>query len=293
MNWYYAEAGQQRGPISDWDFANAARTGAIRPDTLVWHEGLPEWTPLARVRPDLVTPPNAAMMGGMAIPEQQKALLVQQMREGVLPANLYAGSYSAGSQYVGFWWRLLAFLIDALVLCMVSIPIQMIFPPQHLEPHGNPFANINWWSVVVGQVVNLGYYTAMVGAFGGSLGKLALGFRIVRADGAKVSYPRAFARAIAIGWLNGLIMMVIAFGLPILVIVVSGGLSSQMSSIDFSNPNDIAKLFPPGVILMAGLAFFVGYILGTFPWWMAGVDSQKRALHDRVCSTRVVRAPMR
>ena len=56
------------------------------------------------------------------------------------------------------------------------------------------------------------------------------------------------------------------------------------------------KLFERGNEVFLGTWMFallgavlVGGLVGAFPWWMAAFDEEKRALHDRVCATRVVR----
>src|SRR5689334_8053378 len=51
MDWYYVQNGQQVGPISETDLDAFARDGRISPDTLVWHEGMPNWQPLAQAKP--------------------------------------------------------------------------------------------------------------------------------------------------------------------------------------------------------------------------------------------------
>ncbi len=43
MNWYYVDAGQQAGPISEDELASLAGSGKIQPDTLVWREGMATW----------------------------------------------------------------------------------------------------------------------------------------------------------------------------------------------------------------------------------------------------------
>lgn len=43
MIWFYADAGQQKGPFPDEEFQRLVRLGIVRPETLVWHAELPEW----------------------------------------------------------------------------------------------------------------------------------------------------------------------------------------------------------------------------------------------------------
>jgi uncharacterized RDD family membrane protein YckC len=49
MNWYYADSGRQVGPITETDLEALVRTGTITPDTLVWHDGMVDWQPYGRV----------------------------------------------------------------------------------------------------------------------------------------------------------------------------------------------------------------------------------------------------
>ena len=51
MNWYYVNAGKQAGPVDDAQLQALARTGQIQMDTLVWREGMAEWQPFSTVAP--------------------------------------------------------------------------------------------------------------------------------------------------------------------------------------------------------------------------------------------------
>src|SRR5687767_12661153 len=45
MTWYFVNAGQQAGPISDIQLDEYIMAGKILPDTLIWHEGMENWQP--------------------------------------------------------------------------------------------------------------------------------------------------------------------------------------------------------------------------------------------------------
>ncbi|MFM7100149.1 MAG: DUF4339 domain-containing protein, partial [Verrucomicrobiota bacterium] len=62
MNWYYAEGGQPRGPVSREDLEALARQGILREDTLVWHEGLAQWQPWHAARPSSGDRPAQAVV---------------------------------------------------------------------------------------------------------------------------------------------------------------------------------------------------------------------------------------
>ena len=65
MNWYYSDSGAQKGPVDEATLAALVRQGVVTPDTLVWHDGMPDWQPLSAAAPHLapqVVPPR--MPGG-------------------------------------------------------------------------------------------------------------------------------------------------------------------------------------------------------------------------------------
>lgn len=248
MNWYYADGGQQKGPVSDMDFIVLTRDGIIKGETLVWREGLPEWQPLSLVRPDLVKGVSGApMLSGMAIPEQSKDLLVQQMREGALPTTFgTANPYSL--RYAGFWIRVAAKFIDGILMSVLTIPMMFLLlggtgvltggPEFEQRMKDDPDALM---AVLAGYGLffvfavglQLAYNGIMVWKWGATLGKMAVGLRVVRADGQPLALGRSIGRAAA-----DLINSVVCNGILYIMI-------------PFDNP-------------------------------------QKRGLHDYICATRVV-----
>lgn len=53
MNWFYCDGNAQKGPVDDTTFRALVANGTIRPDTLVWHDGMPSWQPLSTAAPGL------------------------------------------------------------------------------------------------------------------------------------------------------------------------------------------------------------------------------------------------
>ena len=51
MNWYYDQGGQRQGPVPESEIDRLLASGAITPNTLVWCEGMANWTPLKDARP--------------------------------------------------------------------------------------------------------------------------------------------------------------------------------------------------------------------------------------------------
>ena len=211
MKWYYADAGKQVGPIEDSILDGLVASGQVRDDTLVWHEGMAAWQPLREVRESVVT--AAAPIAPPAAPVR----------------------------YAGFWIRFVARVIDAVLLGVVNavirIPLVIMLGVGTGRGRGLIFLPVVMSmigiSVLISIAVGVVYEVYFVSTRGGTLGKLILGLKIVRADGSPVPPGLAAGRYFA-QWLSGAILM-------------------------------------------------IGYI-------MAGFDPEKRALHDRICETRVVYA---
>src|SRR5262245_47682502 len=63
MSWYYVDAGQQAGPVTDEQLDELVRSGKVRSDTLVWQEGMANWQAYSQARPG-----GAAATPAMAAP---------------------------------------------------------------------------------------------------------------------------------------------------------------------------------------------------------------------------------
>jgi len=51
MDWHYAVNQQQYGPVSEDEIRRLAQQGTIQPNTLVWRQGMANWTPYSQVFP--------------------------------------------------------------------------------------------------------------------------------------------------------------------------------------------------------------------------------------------------
>lgn len=98
------------------------------------------------------------------------------------------------AHYGGFWIRFAAAVIDALILEVAFIPIEYVVYNAAYQSGSKTVALIVIWIPVV---VAFGYYILMTGAFGATLGKMALGLRVIRTDGTPVGYGRATIREFA------------------------------------------------------------------------------------------------
>jgi uncharacterized RDD family membrane protein YckC len=159
-------------------------------------------------------------MGENKVCEGCKPIFLQRLREGV-PVTAPA------MRYAGFWIRFLAKVIDGVVLWAVFFILTLVGISSIGAFGGSAIANVG------GLVFGLVYTILFLGAYGATPGKMALGLKVVRSDGSKITYGRAFGRY----WAE----------------------------------------------LLSSFTLTIGYLIAAF-------DGEKRALHDRICDTRVIRA---
>jgi uncharacterized RDD family membrane protein YckC len=257
MQWYYASQGRQSSPIDEVELENLVRSGVVRSDTLVWHEGLDSWKTYASVAgPVQATPmPSVAdghgtgycaecgrvfplselvPIGAVTICASCKPLHLQRLREG--------GHALGVVRYGGFWVRLVARMIDSMATSIVTwifqIPVLFLIPGA-FNPGQDPAAALPRTLAILGLstllslAVVLAYEVYFLSTRGATPGKMVFGLKVVRADGSGISRGLAAGRHFA-QWVSTIILG-------------------------------------------------IGYI-------MAGMDDEKRALHDRICDTRVIYA---
>ncbi|MGY3032419.1 hypothetical protein ACVIIV_001589 [Bradyrhizobium sp. USDA 4354] len=118
-SWFYASEGKQQGPFPEGQFRDLIAQGVVRPDTLVWTEGMAGWQKAAEIpgllgggAPPMVPAGGPPMMGG----------------SGYGGAGGYAATASGGSLSVDFGileftWRSIVLLIGMILV----IPAPWVF----------------------------------------------------------------------------------------------------------------------------------------------------------------------
>ncbi len=215
MSWYYAEAGGRVGPVSEDEFQALVASGRISPETLVWKQGLPEWVaygdyvqatgagrlPTGRggftnlaVESAVCTEcerhfplSELADFSGRKICASCKPIYIQKLREGLAIDGLFT--------YTGFWWRVLAKIIDGIFQQIVLTLFNMLAGFTVGKMIGSEKLAIIL--ALVGMVITLAMNTFFIGRFATTPGKAALKMKIVRPDGSPVTYARALGRNLA------------------------------------------------------------------------------------------------
>jgi uncharacterized RDD family membrane protein YckC len=179
--------------------------------------------------------------GNWVCAECKPAFLSRIMASGA------AGASPLAWRYGGFWIRFGARFIDGLVFTIPAIIIAALFIPNLIRAASqggasppNLFATFGIVTFfLVFFLAGACYEILMLKYRSGTLGKMACGLKVIRADGRSLSWGVCFGRFFM--W------NVVTSGIPYL--------------------NSI-------LMLVTSI--------------MLGVDDEKRALHDRVCDTRVI-----
>ncbi|HKN31905.1 MAG TPA: RDD family protein [Terriglobales bacterium] len=135
------------------------------------------------------------------------------------PTPVVAGSYNpvvATVGYGGFWIRVVAFIIDGIIVRAAAWPVSIIFGLGGLAgtlggfPHGAPGLHL-FGSGVVLIVVVFGswlYEAFMLSSpYQATLGKMIFGMKVTDLYGNRVSFARATGRHFA-KWLSGMILCI-------------------------------------------------------------------------------------
>jgi len=99
--------------------------------------------------------------------------------------------------YAGFWIRLLAYIIDAIILGVIGYIIGMLF--------GNSESLMNIIAFVVGLAYMIGFWVSHAA----TPGKMALGLKIVTEDGSPLTVGKAIIRYI--GYIVSSIALLLGF----------------------------------------------------------------------------------
>ena len=217
MSWYYVEQGKQTGPVSDEQFNALLQSRTILPETLVWREGMAEWVPYRQLQDTTTatgadtTPQAVCAECGKVFPADEtlrygdvrvcancKPAFLQKLQEG---AAINTGALN----YAAFGPRFLAWFLDAILLGAVNWGIQILvvaaagamFVANDRATATATSASLPFLAMGLSLGIGISYEALLVGRYGATLGKMALKLKVVTADGARVTYARAFGRYFA------------------------------------------------------------------------------------------------
>jgi uncharacterized RDD family membrane protein YckC len=204
MEIWIGRDGERHGPYKEDDVRQWLRSGQVSPADLAWYEGLADWQPLSVLFPDAVSAaPPAAAAGSNPYAAPAAPLLPQT-------------TAAALEDYAGFWKRVAAYILDAIILYIPQVLIEKAFggtaakaalQQAILDGAGNPDAMMAanahyygtmWPAMLLIMVVGILYFVVCESsAWQGTVGKLALGIRVTDLDGNRISFLKALGRYFA------------------------------------------------------------------------------------------------
>jgi uncharacterized RDD family membrane protein YckC len=221
--WYYAEGQQRQGPLPVLEIRQRFQRGQLNLDTLVWREGMAQWAALRQVVDELglQTLADASattasggfdLRGDYAAIDNGSAPLPGTGALSSSPYSAPAALAGGGSHaqpvmggevvYAGFWKRVAAYMIDYLVLVIPGSIIGAIIGVvlgASMGAVGSGESAIEvvaqLSSALINFAIGLTYYTWFHASKGGAtLGKMAVGIKVVRGNGERLTKARAFGR---------------------------------------------------------------------------------------------------
>jgi uncharacterized RDD family membrane protein YckC len=202
QQWYYAEQGQQRGPVGLEDLRRLIASGQVTGAHLVWREGMPQWVHAGTLAELLDGQPPA----GSATPLQYGQSSIQ-----------YYNPAGAATWYAGFWLRVAAYLLDYLILLIPNMVLagatHFAMGPRFAGPRTSPMSPM--WMISLGMsgnimqwVLNWLYFALMESSpKQASLGKMVCGIIVTDLEGHRISFARATGRHFA-SWISGMLLCI-------------------------------------------------------------------------------------
>ena len=293
--WFYIVRSEPDGPVDVDTLHKLYLLGTIQPHTLIWHHGSDGWLPYREV----LEPPEIEVQ----LPEffdgtEKRPAPPAEMAPSNygdlpgLPSGLSAARQrkrrSAGSESppAGFFIRVAAYVVDTIFVHLLAFGVGSTLvsftsitprallgsayratpglrtpglPPAeaHIPLAAGQLSTI----IIAAAALSLFYYVFLVGLYGATPGKRLFRYHLADKTGQKIGLPRAAVRHI-----GGIAIRLSWAGLFLLLGFIT---SSQITPVAIA-----------GVALLPFAEF-------TYLW--AIWDKQKRALHDHLAGTYVLR----
>ncbi|WP_367380470.1 RDD family protein [Stenotrophomonas cyclobalanopsidis] len=222
--WYFAEGQQRQGPFPVTEIRQRFQRGQLTLDTLVWREGMGQWAALRQVVDELglqtlAEASDSSAAGGFDLRGDYAAIdngTAPLPGTGALSSSPYSAPGAAGGDYAqavqggevvyaGFWKRFAAYLIDYFILLIPSWIIGMILGVgigvgMGAAGGGDTATGLvaQLVSGLAGLFISLAYYGWFHASAGGATpGKMAIGIKVVRGNGERLTLGRSIGRYFA------------------------------------------------------------------------------------------------
>ena len=151
--------------------------------------------PLQREEPRPERPPAAELSASPVSEPQQTPATTREVAAEALPK-------------AGFWMRVVATLIDAFIVLVLQFLLGALLAAAGVVTDGGQagaLGNLALLVQIFSTILSAAYYVVFTGHCGQTPGKMALRIKVIRRDGAAISYGRAAFREIPAKFLSGII----------------------------------------------------------------------------------------
>jgi uncharacterized RDD family membrane protein YckC len=251
-SWYYAAGGRQAGPITEAELDALITSGAVKGDTLVWREGMQEWQPHRVARPEVPVPQAPAIPAA----------------EGAMRFCTECGQPKLERELVTFGDRVVcASCKDAFT--------------QRLRQQGGlqkKFQYAGFWIRFLARVLDAIILYIVI---------LPVTFLVLGAGAFTVKNEAPTPLFILLNVLLLVFQIAVSAGYEVFFLTRHGATPGKMvagkkvvtaDGGPLSTGRALGRHF---AVYLSSFTLMIGFIMAAF-------DDEKRALHDRICDTRVI-----
>lgn len=250
MDWYYEQDGQRIGPVSPEEFEASVLSGSVHAETPVWRSGLGEWMPYGSIAP-----------ASAAVAPPAEKYFCTECGNSFAPDDM---------MHYGTSW--------------VCVNCKPMFAQRLREGAAQPAAIhyggfwIRFLAVLIDGIL-LGVVSIAI--------RVLLSVAMGTSTWVRPPAPQALPRILAVTGIGFLIDIGIGICYQVYFLTERGATPGKIAvglKVVTSNGGPISAGRAVGRYFgqwLSGMTLTIGYII-------AGFDSEKRALHDHVCDTRVI-----
>lgn len=191
--WHYADRDrQQHGPVDEAELRRLFRAGDITRETLIWNPDLPQWQPLGGF---------ANEIGLQETHSPYAPPTAEVLRDDVV---VQGGEIV----YAGFWKRAAAYFIDSVITGIAGgvlggliggVMGAMLLSGGDMANSGSSLLAIQGVANLIGLILGVAYFAGFhASASMATLGKMAIGIKVVRSNGERISFLRGMGRYFAL-----------------------------------------------------------------------------------------------
>jgi len=171
MQIYVTKDGERIGPIPLEEVNRQLAAGSLNPADQAWYEGSPGWRALLSI-------PGVIMPGGASSTAE--------------PITMATPASTRSTSYAGFWIRTLAYVVDALIILIVS---EIIVQFLKYFSENSDLSRAASLPILISFV----YMTILWSSAQATIGQKVCGLKVVNAiTGTKISFLRAVGRWFAL-----------------------------------------------------------------------------------------------